>query len=287
MIQDLFSENIYGINNPYEHQNGVILYNEFSKKFWPTALASTCATELGAFLLSDALPKEKHLIIETELSKLGFDGFEYGQMSFVLGKLDALSLLTSHTPSNWVGTYYKQRLWTADFRFNLCDVCCTPAIWSVQQQIVRERLLPRPHAHALQFLQALLNAGICSGITVLMPDIRSNKTTVMHWLSRHADLRGVDKQVLSNTLMMGLGVHECLSQMKINVHTNKNTSEQLTQQQSSVVKCLVQGMGNKAIARALSISTHTVDYHLRVLRHKFNTTSRTQLASIIVSQQLV
>ena len=51
----------------------------------------------------------------------------------------------------------------------------------------------------------------------------------------------------------------------------------LTLTQPEVLRCLLRGMADKEISAQLQLSPHTVDYHLRQLRKRFNARNRVQL----------
>jgi DNA-binding CsgD family transcriptional regulator len=261
---------------------GVVLYNEHTENLWPNKQTSIGVTELGARMLSPSSPKLKHAAIEQELARIGFDGFEYAQMGYANGGFYALSLLTSHVPYGWPEVYCKQHLWDVDTRLSLSLARSLPTVWSVQDQMTQEQHKSQPSARVTQFLKALLDVEIHSGMTLIMPVAQSERTTVMHWLSRQPNLNLTgNKRMLSEGLIMGLGVHECLTHLRPLSGAGTVAPKHLTQQQNCVIKCLTQGMSDKAIAHALSLSTHTVDYHLRVLRSKFNVHNRIQLVNVI------
>lgn len=55
-------------------------------------------------------------------------------------------------------------------------------------------------------------------------------------------------------------------------------TEELTERELDVLKCIAQGMSNKQIAQSLSISTTTVRSHVSNILRKINLENRTQLA---------
>ncbi|MDM0074783.1 response regulator transcription factor [Variovorax sp. J2P1-59] len=61
----------------------------------------------------------------------------------------------------------------------------------------------------------------------------------------------------------------------------------LTARESEVLRLLVQGDGNKGIARQLDISTHTVKAHVATLCNKLQALSRTQVAIEATGRGLV
>jgi DNA-binding CsgD family transcriptional regulator len=62
---------------------------------------------------------------------------------------------------------------------------------------------------------------------------------------------------------------------------------QLSQRESEVLELLVEGNSNKKIARALSITDHTVKYHLASLFSKFGVQNRTQATKLAIAYGLV
>jgi NarL family two-component system response regulator LiaR len=56
------------------------------------------------------------------------------------------------------------------------------------------------------------------------------------------------------------------------------TTDDLTQRELDVLKCIAQGMSNKQIAQTLSIGTTTVRSHVSSMIRKLNLENRTQLA---------
>ncbi|MFI5531153.1 response regulator transcription factor [Kitasatospora sp. NPDC051853] len=59
---------------------------------------------------------------------------------------------------------------------------------------------------------------------------------------------------------------------------SETTAPALTPREKQILALLADGSTYWGIARQLGISRHTVDTHLRHLRHKTRTSNRTQLA---------
>jgi DNA-binding NarL/FixJ family response regulator len=73
--------------------------------------------------------------------------------------------------------------------------------------------------------------------------------------------------------------------------TNRFTPEEpeqpLTSREVEVLKMLAEGLGNKAIARRLNISEHTVKFHIGSIFSKLNASSRTEAVILGARQGLV
>jgi NarL family two-component system response regulator YdfI len=61
----------------------------------------------------------------------------------------------------------------------------------------------------------------------------------------------------------------------------------LTGREIEVLRMLAEGLGNKAIARKLSISEHTVKFHISSIFTKLNVSSRTEAVTIGARQGLI
>lgn len=60
--------------------------------------------------------------------------------------------------------------------------------------------------------------------------------------------------------------------------SNKAIAEKLSDRESEILRCLVEGNSNKAIARRLEITESTVKVHMKSLLRKINAANRTQAA---------
>nr|WP_242045938.1 response regulator transcription factor [Leptolyngbya sp. FACHB-16] len=61
----------------------------------------------------------------------------------------------------------------------------------------------------------------------------------------------------------------------------------LTPREIEVLQLLATGLGNKAIARQLNISEHTVKFHISSIFSKLNATSRTEAVTLGMRQGLI
>lgn len=66
-----------------------------------------------------------------------------------------------------------------------------------------------------------------------------------------------------------------------------STDAPLTPREIEVLQLLATGLGNKAIARQLNISEHTVKFHISSIFSKLNATSRTEAVTVGMRQGLI
>ena len=82
--------------------------------------------------------------------------------------------------------------------------------------------------------------------------------------------------------LVGLGVGEALAQAPAEA-----LAEPLTERERQVLQLLAQGLANKQIAASLSISEHTVKFHVSGIYAKLGAASRTEAVRLGVQQGLV
>lgn len=70
-------------------------------------------------------------------------------------------------------------------------------------------------------------------------------------------------------------------------HKNEKKSNELTERETEVLKCLVEGLSNKEIANRLFISDKTVKIHVSNIYKKLNVKSRSQVIIYAVQNQLI
>ncbi|HEX5837427.1 MAG TPA: response regulator transcription factor [Anaerolineales bacterium] len=63
--------------------------------------------------------------------------------------------------------------------------------------------------------------------------------------------------------------------------------EQLTEREREVLKCMVDGLNNNAIAEALFVSLGTVKFHISNIFHKLGVNSRVEAVKMAIEQKLV
>lgn len=67
----------------------------------------------------------------------------------------------------------------------------------------------------------------------------------------------------------------------------RSDTDGLSETQKHVLAGVSKGLSDKEIARRLRTTTHNVDYHLRVLRRKYQVVNRAQLAYVAGRRAIV
>jgi DNA-binding NarL/FixJ family response regulator len=152
--------------------------------------------------------------------------------------------------------------------------------------------LHMPKLDGWAVLKAIRNSTECPEIPVIMLTSADNEDSIVSGLRRGADIY-LTKPIAPKQLFAHIealcrrsnwtGGHD--SQDKEDSKA-KDTVKLLTQRESEILKCVVQGMSNQQIGEKLVISETTVKNHLVHIYKKLNVTSRTQAAFLVQKLKL-
>lgn len=157
--------------------------------------------------------------------------------------------------------------------------------------------LELPEEEPLASLPGFDRAGDAPAIAVLVDQIQTA------WVSEllQAGVRGIlpieaiaDEIVATvEAVAMGLVVlhPDFLTSIAVAPVTPRSlvpaTAQPLTPREVEVLRMLAEGLGNKAIARHLTISEHTVKFHISSILSKLNASSRTEAVTLGARQGLI
>jgi DNA-binding CsgD family transcriptional regulator len=263
--------------------DGVLLYDECHLARAGNAPCGPHAPELLAALCAARSASEREQAIRSELQAIGVDWLEYGTLQCQGERLQPLSLLQTYGPPTWLVAYCTQRFWQADTRLRGAPFACAPFLWTVAEERYGHGDA-RLQAHAVRNLfDALADTGVGSGMTICLAAPNVSHTTAMHFLSRRTDLRWATRQPMAAALLLATCLNEFISRHTMPLAANELLPGRpdMSALQARVAGCVLQGLSDKEVARSLELSRHTVDYHLRALRHRFNVHNRVQLAQAI------
>jgi DNA-binding CsgD family transcriptional regulator len=263
--------------------DGILLYDECHLVRTGDAPRASHAPELLAALCAARGAAEREQVVRGELQAIGADWLEYGKLQCQGDRLQPLSLLQTYSPPAWLAPYLAQRLWQADTRLRGAPFACAPILWTVAEQRYGDGDA-RVQAHAVRNLfDTLADTGVGSGMTICLATPNASHTTAMHFLSRRTDLRWAGRPQTAAALLLGTCLNEFISRHTVPLAANELLpgKPNMSALQARVADCVLQGLSDKEVARSLELSRHTVDYHLRALRHRFNVHNRVQLAQAI------
>jgi DNA-binding CsgD family transcriptional regulator len=265
---------------PLHEVQGVLLYEERHLSTRSPDHDGAAVLEMTGRLLRAGSAAARESLVRAELEALGVDSLEYGKVHWRNGVLEPVSFLTSYADADWLQRYCELRYWEVDGRLQAGAATGAPQWWSVAGELERERAAPLPRPHAIRMLQQLAQAGVASGLTVVLSAPALSQGAVLHFLSRRDDAAWADRQTLAGALLLAVSLHEFIVS-----HTAPAAAAEmaagLSALQSRIADCVARGLSDKEVARSLALSRHTVDYHLRVLRSRFKARNRVQLAQAI------
>lgn len=263
---------------------GVFLYDE--QYLMPAGQApDEQCLDLLAALRRARCAIERERTVRAELQAIGADWLEFGKMQWQGERLQPVSLLRTYSPPGWAAAYCSHRLWECDTRLKRASPAGVPCLWTVADvPCEHEGTAPEQALATQRMFEMLAARGVASGMTICLAAPALNHGVAMHFLSRHADLQWATQPRIAAALLLGVCLHEFISKHTMPIAVSQLAAGMSTLQ-ARIADCVQRGFSDKEVARSLALSRHTVDYHLRALRHRFNVRNRVQLARAIVGME--
>jgi len=261
---------------------GVTLYEE--SQLVCTSAGGVDSLELVGRLRSAAGAAEREALLRAELASAGWHWLEHAQVQRRGAVLEPGAMLTTYGPPQWAARYCSQRFWDVDPRVHAAAATGAPHLWTTDGERRREQQAARPRPHALRLIDQIDEAGVGSGMTLVLaaPASAQAKAAVLHLLSPRTDLAWAGSPVLAAGLLLGVSVHHFIVRHTA-LAAGCDATAGLSALQARIAGCVARGLSDKETARTLDMSRHAVDYHLRVLRSRFKVHNRVQLAQAIGS----
>jgi DNA-binding CsgD family transcriptional regulator len=215
-------------------------------------------------------------IVRAQLDQLGLDHMEY----HLLGTDDRNTVtgyFASYVPEQWADLYLRARLYAVDPRLTLTS--SLPIRWSLDELDVQFADAAIDPARR-RLLQALADAGMRSGLCCVVDSTTPGDMGrgVFVFSAREPHFQWITDAIIGRAFVLALSVHEFFTRSMPSTG-RAIAGETLTARQVQILRCLAEGKRDKEIAGILSLSKHTVDYHLRMLKRRFTARTRTQLVS--------
>ncbi|AKJ29819.1 LuxR family transcriptional regulator [Caldimonas brevitalea] len=261
---------------------GVLLYSESDLLLHDAPQRTGSLPGLVNELLAQPSSADRVRLVRRLLHGLGFEWLAYGTAGIQRGRAIPRSFLTTYGHPVWTEHYFRERYYEMDPRHYDAPSSSLPLVWDLDDIAASARTQPGS-SRARRFLNDFGDSGIRSGVffSVASPDMPHERTVIS--LMSSAPQRGwIVDSVLGQALTLGLSVHEFLSR---HVHRSVFASgprAELSALQRDILECLIGGQSDKQIAHRLSLSSHTVDYHLRQLRRRFSVRNRVQLVNAAI-----
>jgi DNA-binding CsgD family transcriptional regulator len=237
------------------------------------------APRLLPMLLACETASQRESLVRGSLADAGFDWMAYCVMSGH-GNLSApKSSFTTYGNPGWNHRYFDERHYEVDFRHSEAPLSGLPVVWDVDD-FKPSRRGRAPSLRERRFFEDLRDSGIGSGVFFQLPSAtRPEERIVISLTSAAPDCSWIGERVLGRALSLGLCVHELLSHHMRTIDDGFDRSSRLSAFQIGIIECLRRGQSDKEIARALNMSTHAIDYHMRQLRRRFSARNRVQLVA--------
>jgi DNA-binding CsgD family transcriptional regulator len=262
-----------------EMVEGVLLYeDDHLCAYHPDK--NTCHLVVGKRLQQSASSLERRHTVYQQLREAQFEWLDYAQVQLRGAVLQPKSCLISYSPTQFAKEYCTQHYWEVDVRLEAALASGAPYFWTIEQELQRECRSALPRPHALRLLNYLRASGVVNGMSMVLAAPSAGQGAVMHLLSHSHEINCAGHAAQSSALALCMGLHEFIS-LGASLPTATSASVNLSDIQLRIAVCIAHGLTDKEVARSLSVNAHVVDYHLRVLRQKFNVRNRVQLAQAI------
>jgi len=254
----------------------VLLFDEPPPKAPDDCVPPVTQPALLAEMLGADGSGPRRQIVGAALRRIGFDGLTYGRMTFVRGDAVPTAFCVSHGHCDWVRRYFDRRYHGVDPRLRAVIRSSLPYRWSVKS-LLRTGTAGHKGDSVRKFLEAMREAGLCSGVMLALPGPRADERSIVSMSSHDADGPSDDDAHTAQVLMLAVCLHEFYSRYVQWPQEEAAARPELSPRQNRILDALARGLTDREIAEALAMSMHGVDYHLRRLRECFSARNRVEL----------
>ena len=217
--------------------------------------------------INDLLELQKELI--NAIKPLGFD--KHTCLSFVdMNNPPPNAMLLFCFPEEWVSHYKKEKYFEDDIVLKTIYREAKPCLWQdIKHLNKRNQMI---FSEAQEF-------GIKNGITIPII-VPGHYPTTVNIAGEHTD---VDPEAYHALHLMAVHYHSAV----IRIGGDQFKPPELTGQQQKCLFWAAKGKSDQDIGEILFISPRTVNYHMELVRAKFNVRTRAQVISITTSCGLI
>ncbi len=227
-----------------------------------------------AALVHAASNEDRVVQIRNRLSEMGFCWLTYGQLS-LSNSTTLTSIGTGIALDKWAERYFREEYFDVDRRLIETAGSGLPYVWDLETLGQPSIILPVSKLN--RFISDLRNVGGHSGISLRLLGHYPRSDAYLSLMSNSPGCDWMDDELLGKVLNFATCLHEFYSNHATTPDLLDALSLKLTPVQLDMMRCLLRGMGDKAIASELKLSLHNVDYHMRQLRRRFGANNRVKL----------
>jgi DNA-binding CsgD family transcriptional regulator len=230
-----------------------------------------------ADLLAADGAEARHAIVDALIRACGHEWMTYGSLEASGNGWRPCALWTAHAHAGWMERYGARDYREVDPRLDAAAASSLPVAWTLEALAGRLRIGPSNSA-ARWFVADIGQAGIRSGVCLVLPGEGEDRRHFMSLESSTASDPEMSGEMVGQVLMLGLCLNEYFTRHVALPWMALRTVEGLSCVQREILGHVARGESDKRIAHLLCMSSHTVDYHMRRLRHRFAARNRVQLA---------
>lgn len=225
-------------------------------------------------------PAQRRLLIGSMLGAIGFDWLCYWRLARVGDLITRALYVREYAAPGWPDRYVAQRYIEVDPRIAFACRYEWPLVWDLTS------LAQAPYGNSVQTAEPRLRhllddaheAGLRSGITFGLASPSSPHQSVINFSCANLSKHWIGDRVIGQAYALGLALHEYLLSHAASLDDAPPRNKPISQVQRRILTALTQGMSDRQIADQLQMSTHNVDYHLRLLKKRYGAQNRVHLA---------
>lgn len=249
------------------------------------ALRPTIADELNDARTS----AQRRLLIRTMLGAIGFDWLCYWRLNCVGDTVTRACYVRDYAAPGWPERYIEQRYLEVDPRIAFACRREWPLVWDLDTlrqtggEPGDDRTAHRDVDTSPRLARMLADAhdaGLRSGITFSVASPRSAQQSVLSLSCANLSRHWISDRIVGQAYALGLALHEYLIGQAAPLVDLRDESrgKPISAVQQRILDALTRGLSDRQIAESLHMSTHNVDYHLRLLKKRFGAANRVHLA---------
>lgn len=242
-------------------------------------------------------PAQRRLLIRAALGAIGFDWLCYWRMNCVGGTVTRAWCVRDYAAPGWPERYIERRYLEVDPRIAFACRYESPFAWDLDtlaqsgsetDDDTAARKPSRPDERLARLLVDARETGLRSGITFSLVSPRSGQQSVLSFSSASVSRHWISDHIVGQAYALGLTLHEYLiDHVAPLVATGSQPRDKpITAVQQRILDALTRGFSDRQIAESLRMSTHNVDYHLRLLKKRFGAANRVHLAYLAGQREL-